>query len=251
MKKEKTQSLSDGISLKINPFLVGLDKEKHDDRQKMLELCQLGKCVSTYFNDFEITKMQESPDFIISNGIKEIGVEHQRIVDSTSKAIEGFYENISRKVELELEKNTSLPNFLINIYLKPNISTKSVDKPKIVTSLTNLISHYVFTGILLENDFIEDAFVMPDSQKSIAPNFGAYFQKEITKDLIIEFVAKKEVKLSKYRFNSVSTQWLFLVIGSLGKSSFEMNEQLDLKLDTGFDKVFIYEDFKNKLFELK
>jgi hypothetical protein len=87
------------LGLKINSHLHGLDKRKKDDKQKILELCQIGKLLATYFNDFEITEVTEKPDFIISNGKTRLGIEHQLILDTKARRDEGFYENICEKVE--------------------------------------------------------------------------------------------------------------------------------------------------------
>jgi hypothetical protein len=76
-------------------------------------------------------------------------------------------------------------------------------------------------------------------------------QKEISPDLIYKFLLKKEEKVDSYRMNSVQTQWLILVIGSLGESSYELNREIEMNIQTKFDKVFIYEDLRNRLFEFK
>jgi hypothetical protein len=245
------QNLDLNIGLKINHHLVGLSQDNKSDNQKILELCQIGKFIASYFNDFEIKEIREKPDFLISNGNSVIGLEHQLILDSISKAKEGYYENICRKAELALEEIKDLPNFLINIYIKLDVSTKIEDKSKIIESISNVVLKFIRTGILQENDFIEDVFQMPHSSKSIIPNFGAYMQKQITNELIVDFVAKKESKIDEYRKNSVQKQWLVLLIGGLGESSYAMNNSINVKLETKFDKVYMYEDFKNNLYQLK
>lgn len=61
----------------------------------------------------------------------------------------------------------------------------------------------------------------------------------------------KDAKISSYKEKGITTQWLLLVIGSNGESSFEMNRNLKIEIETEFDKVFILEDFNNRLYELK
>ncbi|MBN8666138.1 MAG: hypothetical protein J0M30_01460 [Chitinophagales bacterium] len=102
-----------------------------------------------------------------------------------------------------------------------------------------------------ENDFVERAIKMRHSGKSVNPNFGAYWQKSITENLILEFIEKKESKIDVYKQTSVPPQWLVLIIGSNGQSSFEVNTLFKVAIKTKFDKVFLYEDFDNKLYELK
>lgn len=239
------------LGLKINSHLAGLDKSKKDDKQKILELCQIGKLLATYFNDFEITQVTEKPDFIISNGVTQFGIEHQMILDTKAKSEEGFYENICEKVEANLENDPSVPNVLVNLFLKDNLNFKINDKTDLIMRLTELVKNFVMTGELLENDIVDDAHKMKHTQKSVNPNFGAYWQRTITKDLILEHILKKESKVSVYRQNTRLPQWLVLVIGGLGQSSFEVNELLSIQLTTDFDKVFLFEDFDNNLYELK
>jgi polyhydroxyalkanoate synthesis regulator phasin len=239
------------LGLKINSHLQGLDKSKKDDNQKILELCQIGKLLATYFNDFEITRVTEKPDFIISNGQEHYGLEHELILDTKAKSQEGFYENICKKVEASLENDPSVPNVLVNLYLKDNLCFKINDKNSLIEKLTELVKQFVLTGELEANEIVSHANKMKHSQKSVNANFGAYWQKTITKDLILEYVSKKENKISTYRQKTDLRQWLVLVIGGVGQSSFEVNELLNFDITSDFDKIFLYEDFDNKLYELK
>jgi hypothetical protein len=243
--------LKERIRQKITHHLADLDRTKKNDKQKILELCQIGKLLATYYSDFDIVDVREKPDFLISNGQTTIGLEHELILDSKSKEKEGFYQNICEKVEARLNEDSDLPNFLVNLYLKENISLKIQDKNSITDKFSEIVKQIVLTGEMEENDFIERAIKMKHSGKSVNPNFGAYWQKSITENLILEFIAKKESKIDFYRQNSVPTQWLVLIIGSNRQSSFEVNSLFNVDIQTKFDKVFLYEDFDNKLYELK
>lgn len=247
----KFNEIHSRLGLKINSHLKGLDKSNNDNKQKILELCQIGKLLATYFNDFEITKIIEKPDFIISNGDIKFGLEHELILDTKAKSEEGFYKNICEKVEVNLENDSSIPDVLVNLFLKDNLSFKINKKNELITLLTELVKHFILTGELSENSIVKEAHKMRLTKKSVNPNFGAYWQKRITKDLIIEHILKKESKVSIYRHNTGLPQWLVLIIGSVGQSSFEVNELLSIELTTKFDKVFLFEDFDNKLYELK
>lgn len=239
------------IGEKINSHLKGLDRYKKDNKQKILELCQIGKLLGTYLNEYEIINVTEKPDFIISNGKQNIGVEHELILDTKYKAEEGFYENICEKVETNLKNDSSLPNFLVNLYLKDNLSFKIKDKNNLIEKFTEIVKEFVLSGKLTPNNLVKNAYKMKHSQKNVNVNFGAYMQQHITKDMILEYVAKKEKKISSYRNNTGLPQWLVLVIGGTGKSSFEVNNLFSIELISDFDKIFLYEDFDNKLYELK
>lgn len=239
------------IGEKINFHLKVLDRYKKDDKQKILELCQIGKLIGTYFNEFKIVDVTEKPDFIISNGKQNIGLEHQLILDTKLKAEEGFYENICEKVETRLKEDSLLPNFLVNLYLKDNLTFKINEKDNLIEKLTELVKEFVLTGKLIPNDLVKNAYKMKHSQKKVNVNFGAYMQQQITKDLIFEYIAKKEKKYPSYRQNTGLSQWLVLVIGGSGKSSFEVNNLINIDIISDFDKIFLYEDFDNNLYELK
>lgn len=239
------------IGAKINSHLVELDQNRKADKQKLLELCQIGKMLGTYFNEFEIVSVTEKPDFIITNGEMNFGLEHELILDSESKAIEGFYENICEKVQDRLQKIDGIPAVLVNLFFKVDLNHKIIDKNGIIESLAQLVTHFISTNELVPNDLVEDANMMKHSQIIVEANFGAFMQSAITKDLIVEHVSKKETKLPSYKLNTRLPQWLVLVIGGLGDSSFEVNQLFDVELVTDFDKVYLYEDFNNNLFELK
>jgi len=70
-------------------------------------------------------------------------------------------------------------------------------------------------------------------------------------DLLEQAIKKKEKKISSYRENSGNIQWLLIVIGSNGESSYNMNKTIEVDIKTEFDKVYVLEDFNNKLYELK
>jgi hypothetical protein len=239
------------IGLKINDHLNGLDRYKNEHKQKILELCQVGKFIGTYFNDFQITQVTERPDFIISNGTEWIGLEHEVIVNNKSKAHEGFYGGICEKVEINLYKDDSIQNCLVNLYLKDGLSFKIKDKADIIKELTEIVRNYILTGQLQENDIIERVHIMPHTQKNVVANFGAYVQETITRELVLSHIKKKEMKLASYKENKNLHMWLILVIGGLGQSSYKLRGSIDLNIQSNFDRVFLYEDFANKLYELK
>lgn len=193
------------LGLKINSHLNCFDKSNKSDKQKILELCQIGKLLATYFNDFEIIKVTEKPDFIISNGHSKFGLEHELILDTKAKSLEGFYENICEKVSVNLENDSSIPNVLVNLFLKDNLSFKVNDKKHLIIQLTEIVKQFILTGEIIDNAIVRKAHKMKHTRKSVNPNFGAYIQKSITKDLILEHILKK-----KRKFQSIDKTQVYL-----------------------------------------
>jgi hypothetical protein len=64
-------------------------------------------------------------------------------------------------------------------------------------------------------------------------------------------IEKKENKVEKYISNTSCKQWLLLLIGGVGEHSFYVRNDLKLNFKTTFEKVFLMEDFDNRLYELK
>ncbi len=241
------------IGSKINHHLIGLDENNNNDSKKILELCQFGKLLSTYFNDYNILDgNREEPDFIIENNSGKIGVELMRIVDENAKSEEGYFESICNTAVKILQEDSAFPNFLANVYIQPNLSKSQNLKKHYTKILVESVRELVLTGNIKKNELLSSARFMKHSRKNIHPNFGAYIQKSISEEQIISSIKTKEKKLSTYIKNSVQSQWLILTIGNVGHSSFEVDETFKLnEICTDFNRVFLYEDFNNKLFELK
>jgi hypothetical protein len=220
------------------------------DKKKTLEICHAGKFL-LFFENLVIHKVTEKPDFILFDGINKIGLELQIIVDSKSKEREGFFENIFELAEKELKEDDELPNFLAGCYIEPFTNFKLNEKEYLVETVKKVIKEYVINNNFIENPIIESIHVQPHSQKNIYPNMGAWWQKNVSLEIIENSIKKKHSKIEAYKEKGIKTQWLLLVLGGLGESSFEMDKSMKLEMESEFDKVFVLEDFKNVLYELK
>ena len=235
----------------LDPHLVELLTDKNKNQQKILELCHLGKFIILSEKKLKIKELTEKPDFLLTHGQNHIGLEHQVIVDFKAKKREGFFEDIFKKAEERLRSVPDLPNFLANCYIRPYIEYPTSQKENLVTIVETVVHEYVVNGYLMDNPIIDEISKMPHSQINITPNLGAWWEKDISAEEIIRAVKKKEQKIMSYKEKGFSEQWLLMVIGSTGESSYEMDEHLEIQLETEFDRVFILEDFKNNLFQLK
>jgi len=95
---------------------------------------------------------------------------------------------------------------------------------------------------------------MPHTRLDFACNLGAWWQRYLDSETLIEAIKKKEKKIIKYAKNSgTEKQWLLIVIGSVGASSYELNSMYipNKKIETRFSKIFLLEDFAANLYEVK
>lgn len=244
---ENKKTLEGLIDSHLEPLLA----DSRKNQQKILEISHVGKFLMLFENGYRISRVTEQPDFILTNGNEFVGLEHQIVVDHKSKEREGFFENIFDLAELRLQEDNSLPNFLANCYIIPYANFKLSEKEELIETIVRVIKKYVLTDILDENPIIERISKMPHSSINISENLGAWWQKNLTNELLTKSVKKKEKLISKYKENVGIKQWLLLVIGSNGDSSYVMDGKTKYKVKSEFDKVFVLDDFYNNLYEIK
>lgn len=235
----------------ITEFTDELNVESYKNEQKILELCHIGKFLMFFDNQYKIEKVSEEPDFIIFSDKNRIGLEHQILIDNKSKEKEGFFGNLVKLAEKELRKDKDLPNFLANIYVHPSFHGKINEKQELVNEISQIVKIHIQSGELVENEIIDRISSMKHSRISLCPNMGAWWQKEVNLKLIKNAIKKKENKIDNYLKNTNLQQWLLIVIGGVGKSSYRIENEFNLSIDTKFDKVYILEDFNTNLFEIK
>jgi len=245
-------NLSKLIGQKITHYLDGLDSYKNADKQKQLELCQIGKLLATFLPNYTIKEVREEPDFIVTNGSSDFGLEHEVITNTEIRKQQGFYENIFHLAERDIQNSTELPNFLANCYLKSNLNFKTKDKSELIRLVKDIVSSSVLKNEIPENPIIDRIFQMPHSKKNLTVNFGAHMVQDLTENIVYDFIKKKENKIDKYTRNTVLNQWLILIAGGVKEYSYNVPKELNFEqLETKFEKVFLLADFDNQLFEIK
>lgn len=238
----------------INHVLDGHHEDELGYYQLSIETCHVAKLLSRLELDLNLNsvKKTEKPDFIIEYQNNIIGIEHEIIVDQGSRKKEGSLKQLIRNIESRYRCQNPEKKLLVNIYLN-DIRFKKSESPKIQNYLYSLVDTFISSGILLENDYINHISSMKHSRLDFTCNLGAWFQKPFTASLLRHAIDKKENKYQEYVSNLGSkTQWLLIVIGSLGESSYEILSisDIDIEIQTQFDRVFIMEDFKANVYEL-
>lgn len=246
----------------IVPHLKFLDDSKQADRKKTIEIFHIGKFL-LHNEDYSIESVREKPDATIKNHSELIGLEHEVIVDQSIKNIEGYFENIARQTK-NLFAQSKYSDFLANIYFNTSYPIKTKEKSENAQLAFKMIesclesNEYQLNGYFSENLFdyedygiINRISVMNHSGISVNSNCGAWWQKELKPETLLNAIKMKEKKLPTYLKSGISKQWLLLVIGSLNGSSYEIDQTFDVNVDSGFDKIFLLEDFRNNLYEIK
>ena len=244
------ESLKD-FNITIQDAALKLKNDTSKNRKKILEIQHVAKLFLFLEDKYKIEKLSEEPDFIISSNNLRIGLEHQLLIDSAPKETEGFFENLCKLAEKELQNDEDLPKLLVTVYDHPLFKIEVGEKKKCVKKICHIIKTYLKFNRLIENDIIQKIVVMKHSQFSLHPNMGAWWQRNINADLLRGAIEKKERKINNYIINTRLPQWLLIVIGGIGESSFNYEEDFDFKIESRFDKVFLLEDINNQLYEIK
>jgi hypothetical protein len=230
------------------------DKLKNDtakSRKKISEIQHVAKLFLFLEDKFQIEKLSEEPDFIISSTNARIGLEHQILIDPASREKEGFFENLCKLAEKQLRKDKDVTKLLVTVYVHPFFKIEVGKKKQFVDEICHVVRTYLKSNQLIDNEIIQNIFAMKHSQFSLKSNMGGWWQKNVNAELLVEAIERKERKIENYIKNTKLPQWLLIVIGGVGASSYIYEGNFDFKVESRFDKVFLLEDINNRLYEIK
>ncbi len=243
------------------------------DVKKEIELLLI-----TYFRrcyaDFPKGKLvtSESPDFILrEKHAQKLGIELVRLFPSSSS--ESLVDNPSFELRNEVIENTKElfeRSSGLNLFVKFLFSEKKNIPPERVLSLavflTNMIRKAVtakseksfFFHRLSEKELpgeVEEMLVVyhPEMSESLweeANNLGI---SENVIDDINAMIAKKDEKLFLYRKQQLDEYWLLITTDRLRNmhNSNVANRIFKADFRSGFERVFLVDLIKSKVFELK
>ncbi len=238
----------------INDPLKTLTKSDTDYDKKVLEICHTGKFLMLLNSGFQITEVREKPDFIIesSNAIK-VGLEHEILVETTHKKVEGSFSDLLKVVENLFRERHPESKLLVTIYVNTKKKISKHEKPILTERLLSMIEDSIFKNRFEENDLVHNIYWHKRSKLNFSCNTGGWGQQSLQTDIVLKSIMNKETKRPSYiRNTGLKEQWLLIVIGSLSQSSYELDSIFDknFKVESGFTRIFIMEDFKAKLFEI-
>ena len=239
----------------IKKPLTFIDKANRDYDKKSLEICHTSKFLKLLNRNLYIYIVGERPDFILETDNQNyIGLEHEVLIDYEAKEKEGAFKDLIKSVETAFKINHPDEKIHVNVVVNPDFKFRKKDKSSLVDRLSSMIEHCVYNDRFIENDLVRRLSWSKHTGLDFTCNLGAWFQKSLKSSQIIDSIKKKEEKRLEYISNTgITDQWLLIVVGSLGESSFIVDSRLDYDfiVETGFDKVFLMEDLNSILFEIK
>ena len=224
-----------------------LDEVKGNNK-KTTEICHIGKFIMLLNESVSIFRLSESPDCLLNTNQGIIGLEHQIIV----REQEGCFETIIRSVEQNLLADSSIPNFFANCDILPTANYSLSEKSEVIKTVTNVFKEYIIYDRNIPNPYVENIRLQKYSSKGISIRSNS-FGPPLSPSIIKQAILKKEEKLEQYIRNCNSPIWLLLVTGNLKNSSYyiEDTQLLSFFIHSKFDKIYLLEDFKGKLYRLK
>ena len=256
---------SEALIKNYKAFLLK-NKAKED---KYEEAYDMGKFLISIEGEY-ILEIPENisaiPDFIVTNGIKRIGIEHTRLINHESKMLVKETQKILKKAEQQLLTDNSELNQLINIsinYSKLNLNGKNIAVERFSIQEKNAIAALIATYIknLLRGDspvskpeFIENISVSDRSEHPLNINLNEqYLAKSDFENLFAKTVTAKEEKYHSYINNkSLDELWLLIVASGVSSASSYIleKENTGKKLVSQFDRIILFDNFSHEYFDV-
>jgi hypothetical protein len=236
----------------INPVL-----EKHSlNKQEELEVCQIGQFLVNINPQIKIVDKPKppSPDFILINNGKLIGLEHTRLINPKNAegyfSVNSLFNDAAKEFQRRYPEKKIFASYRIigdNLVFTKNERKHLID---IICNATNIF-HSANNPAALPA-FISEIRIMPHDRVSFSFLEDDFRGDKLTKDVLIEAIRGKENKLENhYKSTEMQEFWLVLMIGSLNSTSYELDDEIDYTTESVFDKVFLVEDFNRTIIRIK
>jgi hypothetical protein len=240
-----------GLDKIINPII-----EKYNLPQKeLIEVCQVGKYVHLINEQIQIIDKPKppAPDFILKDGTNIVGLEHTRIFTENVKAYQSIVSLFNYAEKIFREKFPS-EFALANINLKNDkLEYKQKEKKLLATQIADLVYNVKMGEIVNFPEYIDDIRISKHSQVSINYLENNFQGPYLTKENLIKEIKKKEKKIELYKSSEIvmSEYWLILLIGSLSSVSYQLDENVDYRTNSLFDRVYLMSDFSAEIIRVK
>lgn len=253
--EKRTKEMNDEktfIHSKIDFWLNKIEVELNSSNvisQKRKELIDLGKFIYCFNQDINvIDALCESPDFLISFGNKNIGIElTDLVIRDSEKQKEGLLKKLFTQIEIELRTESIDFNGIYRVDFIKDISLNQKNQNEIKSEILNLIRLNINSGELVK-----------EIRKTYHTDISIYHSEasvvgSLDRITVENKITKKEAKISNYSQDRFKEIWLLLVIGGVQTSddySFIEEQVTNIPFKTNFDKVFILDFFKSNILEL-
>lgn len=226
-------------------------KKKH-----ALELCQAGKFMLNIDRSIRIVDMPEppNPDFLFTLNSNLIGLEHTRLVNPIhsprvysiqyllDKAAERFQE---RFPEHKISASFRFPN--------DEFDFSRNDQQTIIEIICEYIDkccRHIYDN---KPAFIESVCIMQNRIVSFSFHEHHFYGDKLPPNVVAKTIDVKEEKLHKYysRNTDISEFWLVMLVGSLSKASYELDEYTNYQMPSKFDRVYLMADFEETIMRVK
>jgi hypothetical protein len=242
---------SEELGLIVNPIFEKYTLEK----KEILEVCQIGKFVYKVDSEIQIIEKPQppAPDFILRHKSKLIGLEHTRIltknaskylrlvnlVEYSSKVFDKKYPNLTISAAIEFKND--------------ELEYSQKEKKVYATLIADLVYQMILDEYIEFPEFITDIRILPHSKVTFYYKEKNWQPKPLTLDRLKEEIQKKEQKIPNYKTSDINIleYWLVLLIGSLSSVSYELNEAVNYKTDSMFDRVYLMSDSTAKIIRVK
>jgi hypothetical protein len=208
---------------------------------------------------------QERPDIVVTTSQGKIGIEITALYNDKLKRAESECEKAVLESRRIYEKH-NLPKLYVSVHIGGENSFNRKNRSKFAAVIAKLVAANVPSVdryVALENDFnnplqfpyeIDSIYIYrhswPEENRWSAPSAGLY--REHFVDELQSVISEKDSKLCGYA-RDCKEQWLLIVAENSSPSTFFDPSQRTTNhcYKSSFDKVFLLELFKVKLFELK
>lgn len=231
----------------IKPFLTS-DLEK----KRQIELAHIAKFILALDKNIVLETMMESPDFVVSQNGKKIGVEIRQFYTKKIESI-GYIQQLFDKASEEFSKRYKDVKILVNFWLQPNFNYKKNDRAMLIDEIVNYVYNKHKNNTATKPNFIEDVDIQKHSDVSFHYNEGGYTQQSLEAEIVLNAVEEKELKVEKYIENSgTEFQWLLLVNGEIGSDSYDTFDFPTIEnIESLFEHIFILKDFDIEIIKIK
>lgn len=225
-------------------------------KKNALELCQAGKFMLNIDRSIRIVDMPAppNPDFLFTFKNQLIGLEHTRLTNPIHSSRVFSIQHLLDKAAARFQER--FPAHKISASFRfPNddFDYSRNDQQAIIDIICIYIDEHCRGIEDHKPDFIESVRIMPNRIISFYFHEHNFYGDKLSIDIVSQTIVTKEEKLKKYysRNADIKEFWLVMLVGSLSRASYELDEFTNYQMTSKFDRVFLMADFDETIVQVK